>query len=613
MAKKKKILIVDDEVINLDVLEANLDSFGFEVLRSRDGREAKKIAGDEHPDMVITDILMPNMDGFQLCREMKTNPDLSGIPVVFYTATYTDDSDRDLALRLGAARFVQKPEEPNRLEATVREVFEEQDCLSNRIDQDPDLDNETFLSTYNSRLVNKLEQKLTQLDLTQYQLQHEVERSKTAETKVRNLAFFDIVTGLANRAHFLDSANQVFSLMVPSTSDSIIVVGIDDFWRINHTLGQEKGNILLTRIADRLKSIAHEKRFILGRIADDAFAIMAQEFGDREHIIEQTLDIIDQCDVAYEVDSLSIEVTLRTGISLHPDHGNDAETLVRHAEVALRQAKVDHSKFSIYDPGSDPFQPQRLELLKDLRDAIKNNHLDLHFQPKVDMRTGRFVAAEALMRWHHPQRGDLAPGSFLAIAEQTGQMRTLNGLLLREAVQQSAAWQRQGFDLGISLNISVYNLVDEELPDAVSALLTQEGLTHHHLTFEVMESALLRKPQQAARNMKTMAEMGIKFAIDDFGTGFSSLWHLRNLPVNELKIDKSFIQDMTAAENDQIIVKSTIDLAHNLGLKVTAEGVEHRQTYELLRSLDCDLAQGYYLGRPMPAENFVTWLQDKNG
>jgi EAL domain-containing protein (putative c-di-GMP-specific phosphodiesterase class I) len=270
-------------------------------------------------------------------------------------------------------------------------------------------------------------------------------------------------------------------------------------------------------------------------------------------------------------------------------------------------AKGSRGLVSLYTSEADPFQRRRLSLAGGMRQAIRSGQLVLHYQPKIDLHGGAVVAAEALMRWQHPEHGLLAPGSFIGLAERTGLIRGLTRWLLRAGLEQCAEWRTRGLELGLSVNLSARNLLEDDLPDELESLLEKLQVEPSKLTLEITESAILQDPERAMGTLARLAELGVDVAIDDFGTGYSSLTHLRLFPVRELKIDKAFVINMTSNENDEVIVRSTIDLAHNLGLKATAEGVENEQARDRLLAMGCDMAQGFFLARPMPVEELVQW------
>jgi EAL domain-containing protein (putative c-di-GMP-specific phosphodiesterase class I) len=311
----------------------------------------------------------------------------------------------------------------------------------------------------------------------------------------------------------------------------------------------------------------------------------------------------------FELADLSVTVGASMGMVTFPTHGEDAETLMRRADVAMYLAKGDVRSLSVYDPATDPSNPERLALSGELRGAIAAEELDVHYQPKFDVADMRIRGVEALVRWHHRTRGMLPPDEFIPIAEHTGLIKPLTLLVLRKAARQCLEWNRSGLALTVAVNLSVVNLLDVELVDDVTRILEEEGLPARLLELEVTESTVMVNPQHAIAQLRRLSAMGIRLAIDDFGTGHSSLSYLRRLPVNELKIDRAFISDLATDQHDAAIVESTIQLAHHLGLGVVAEGVEDAASLAILQELHCDQAQGFHLGRPAPAEQLLAQLQ----
>jgi EAL domain-containing protein (putative c-di-GMP-specific phosphodiesterase class I) len=304
-----------------------------------------------------------------------------------------------------------------------------------------------------------------------------------------------------------------------------------------------------------------------------------------------------------------LNVGASIGIALCPEHGEDADTLLRRADIAMYTAKRAHEGFAFYQPEQDDHTPDRLLLAGELRHAIENDQLVLHYQPKASFATGCVSHVEALVRWNHPQRGLVPPDQFIPLAEQTGLIRPLFLWVLNDALHQCSLWQQEGIGLHVAVNLSMRNLQDPRLPDTLVNLLSRWNLEPTWVELEITESALAADPERAMRILTRFSAMGMRITIDDFGTGYSSLAYLKRLPVDEIKIDKSFVLGMVNDENDATIVRSTIDLGHNLGLKVVAEGVEDQATWDLLTAWGCDLAQGYFLSHPLPAPDLVAWLR----
>jgi EAL domain-containing protein (putative c-di-GMP-specific phosphodiesterase class I) len=312
------------------------------------------------------------------------------------------------------------------------------------------------------------------------------------------------------------------------------------------------------------------------------------------------------------VRDLSLEVEMSAGIAVFPDHGPDPEMLLQHADVAMYNAKRSQSGCELYAETRHEFSPSRLRLVQELRSGIASGQIVLHYQPKIRMSDDRVVGVEALARWNHPERGLITPDNFIPLAEHTGLIRPLTQKVLEMAIEQCAAWQADGLDLSMAVNLSPRNLVDHELPHQIQRMLEERGLQTCVLELELTEDTIMADPRRAREILARLDDMGVRLAIDDFGTGYSSLAYLKQLPVTTLKVDRSFVGTMDRNENDAVIVRSTIALGRNLGLRVVAEGVESEGVMEELRHLGCEEVQGYYVSRPVPAPALEDWLRDRD-
>jgi diguanylate cyclase (GGDEF)-like protein len=359
---------------------------------------------------------------------------------------------------------------------------------------------------------------------------------------------------------------------------------LDRFKEVNDTLGHQCGDLLLQQIGPRLQTNLRDTD-TLARLGGDEFALLlpgttAEEArAVAERLLRGFL-------APFEVGSANLEVGISIGIAVFPDHGVDADTLLRRADMAMYLAKADRSGWAMYQSDRDHYSPDRLALVADLRHAIDNDGLVLHYQPQVDVRTGGFVAVEALMRWPHPERGLLAPDTFIPLAEQTQLIRPLTRWAIGAALRQSVAWQSAGISVPVAVNLSAHDVQDPDLPQVVAELLSLYHAPAELLRLELTESSLLADPKRAREILAELRALGVRIAIDDFGTGYSSLSYLQQLPIDELKIDKSFVKDMATDAGARSIVRAVIDLADDLGLGVVAEGVEDRSTWEVLAALD---------------------------
>lgn len=444
-------------------------------------------------------------------------------------------------------------------------------------------------------------------------------------------AYIDQLTELPNRALFMDRLNQMILLSKRNGEKfGIMLLDLDGFKEVNDTLGHQVGDQVLQQIAERLKAgirasstvarvagngeseaksiEVREGDTTLARLGGDEFAILLPNLSCVEGATSVACRITEMLEPHAEVDGNSIVVAGTLGIAMYPEHGEDAESLLRRADIALYVAKHIHNDFSIYDPAYDTHSVKQLALKAELRTAIEGDQLVLFYQPKLNYATDCVTSVEALVRWQHPERGMIPPDQFIPLSEQRGLIGPLTEWVIEKALWQYTQWQEKGVDLKIAVNLSSRVLYDLSLPDKIENMLDEMEAPATALILEITEDATMVDPKRALDIMGRLNEIGLSLSIDDFGTGYSSLGYLKRLPVDEIKIDRSFVMDMEESENDAKIVHATIDLAQNLGLQVVAEGVETESCLNKLRELKCDYAQGYYLSRPIPAEELEVWL-----
>jgi diguanylate cyclase (GGDEF)-like protein len=459
---------------------------------------------------------------------------------------------------------------------------------------------------YVTPIVVQQEDEIGQLATAFNQMQSAI---ATREDEIRYQATHDALTGLPNRTLFLDRVSYAIAgAKRNGPSVGMIMMDVDRFKEINDTLGHQVGDQLLIEIGRRLEHTLRQSDTV-ARLGGDEFAVMFMAPTFR-HAEEVAARIEGAFDLPIVLGDVSVDVNASLGIALYPAHADDAGTLMRHADIAMYDAKREHSGVAVYEPGRDEHTLRRLSLIMDLRQAIARDELELYFQPKADVKSERVMHAEALVRWNHPRHGVMRPDEFIPLAEQSGKIGLITKWVIRKAIAQCAAWRREGLELAIAVNLSALDLFDSELPTFISGLLSDAGLPPASLVLEITESAVMKDAAFAQKMLADLKRRGVCLAIDDFGTGYSSLAHLKRLPVDELKIDKSFVLNLTeAATDDLVIVRSTIELGHNMGLIVIAEGVETAESWEILKRLNCDMAQGYYMTKPLPADAFKAWLQ----
>jgi diguanylate cyclase (GGDEF)-like protein len=425
----------------------------------------------------------------------------------------------------------------------------------------------------------------------------------------RQLALTDELTGLANRRAFYEQAQGLLAHAAHhGRHGALLLLDLDRFKEVNDSLGHHAGDDLLRNVSRRLADCLHETSDQLARLGGDEFAILLSDAGGvaATRVAERIRDALTE---PFSVDGITVRVDASIGISLFPDHGHEVSTLLRHADIAMYQSKAGRVGYHVYEENLDVAHGQdRLRTLEELRHAIQERTLEVHYQPKIDTQTMGVHGVEALVRWNHETRGLLFPDSFLQLAEDSGLMRDLTQAVLEQSLDQVRTWRDSGRDLSVAVNLSASSLVDLELPELVRGALAERDLPSSVLELEITEDFLMGDRERAREILTRLRLLGVRVAVDDFGTGYSSLSYLRELPIDELKLDRSFVTPMSADPRAAAIVESTIGLAHSLGLILVAEGVEDEATADHLASSGCDQAQGYFFSKALPAAEFDAWL-----
>lgn len=419
----------------------------------------------------------------------------------------------------------------------------------------------------------------------------------------------DHLTDLPNRVLLRDRLEQALNAAQHAKGLlAILVMDLDRFKEINDTLGHYNGDRLLKQVAARLQGAVKDTDTV-ARLGGDEFAIMLPKVVALREAAEVARKIGKALQAPFGLEGLKLDVQASIGIAVFPQHGPDADTLLQRADVAMYMAKQQKSGYIVYDPKHDKHSPHRLTLMAELRHAIDADQLVLHYQPKVNIQAKEIVEVEALVRWQHPQYGLMKPDDFIPLAERTGLIKPLTMWVLAEALGQHAAWQQAGLDIGVAVNLSPHGLLDMELPDLVEGMLASHSASAERLILEITETTIMVDQERALQILTRLADRGVRLSIDDFGTGYSSLSYLSKLPVKEIKIDKSFVMDMIDNDKHAMIVRATIDLAHNLDLEVIAEGTRSLDVLAQLQELGCDAAQGDYISMPVSAADFERWVQ----
>lgn len=422
----------------------------------------------------------------------------------------------------------------------------------------------------------------------------------------------DELTGLPNRSRLHDMATAaIISAQSKQQLLAMMLIDLNRFKEVNDTLGHAIGDKLLQKIGMRLNSVLRARGAQLFRLGGDEFAVLMPNPIDERDILSAAHRIHECLRSPMQVEKITLELGGSIGISIHPNHGDDSHSLLRCADVAMYKAKSEASRTVIYEQEQDAHSPRRLSMMAELGTAIRENQLLLHYQPKIDIATGRCLGCEALVRWLHPTLGLVPPGEFIPLAEMSDLIQPLGAWVLNNAIQQIQNWRTKGIHLTIAVNLSTRNLMDSAFPGIIESMLNRYNVPANMLEIEITESTLIGDPERALQIINRIHSMGVRFAIDDFGTGYSSLSYLKRLPIETLKIDRSFIRDMLTDEQDSVIVQSTLGLAHSFGLAVVAEGVEDEETLKQLNQLGCEQAQGFLISRPVPAAEFEVWLSHR--
>jgi diguanylate cyclase (GGDEF)-like protein/PAS domain S-box-containing protein len=429
---------------------------------------------------------------------------------------------------------------------------------------------------------------------------------KLAQEALEHQALHDSLTDLPNRTLLHDRVQQaLLTAHRTSTPVALLLMDLDRFKEINDTFGHHYGDLLLEQFGPRLHGILRESDTI-ARLGGDEFAILlpGADEGGAIQVAEKILRALGQ---PFGLEGHNLDVGASIGITLYPEHGGDANTLLQRADVAMYHAKRTDNGYALYAAEHDEYSPDRLVLIGELRQAIEQDQLLLHYQPKINLKTDRVDGVEALVRWQHPKRGIIPPDQFIPLAEHTGLIRPLTTWVLNQALRQCHDWQAAGLNLKVAVNLSARSLHDPHLVATVASSLEAWSVPAAWLELELTETALMADPIHGVEILRHLHQMGVRIAIDDYGSGYSSLAYLKGLPLDAIKIDKSFVREMVAHEGDGFIVRSVADLGHSLGLEVVAEGAEDQQTVRLLTLMGCDLAQGYHLSRPLPPEELFSW------
>ncbi|HEU4521054.1 MAG TPA: EAL domain-containing protein [Thermoanaerobaculia bacterium] len=440
----------------------------------------------------------------------------------------------------------------------------------------------------------------------------DITEMKSQVQMLRHQAMHDGLTSLPNRVMLVERFEKAIDRARENPAVvALLVMDLDRFKEVNDTFGHYFGDILLKQVAFRIQN---QLRLVdtVARLGGDEFAIVIPDAADADGVAATARRILSSLEQPFVIEGQVLEVGASIGIALYPMHGTDARTLLRRADVAMYAAKQAQAGYTFHREEYEQRTPDDLSLVVEMRNGLEHDEFELYYQPKLHLRSGLVTRAEVLVRWNHPQRGLLAPGAFIPLAERTGLIKPLTDWIFDRAIHQCRIWQDEGIPVHLAINLSAKSLQEQTLPSKIHALLEKYEVEPRFLKIEITESSIMADPAHALAVLSLLQSLGVRLSMDDFGTGYSSLTHLRELPIDEIKIDKSFVMGMIASDADTAIVRTVIDLGHNLGKQVCAEGVEDEETWRLLGSMGCDLAQGYWISRPMPGPKLIAWLVESS-
>jgi diguanylate cyclase (GGDEF)-like protein len=561
MKEQLRVLVVEDSEDDTELLLHELRGGNYDLIHKRvETSEAMRGELTTRPwDLVISDFSMPQLNAFAALELLhRTKQD---IPFIIVSGTISEDGGAS-AMKLGAHDYILKGNLKRLLPAVQRELREA----------------------------------------------HVRQEQRRADGTIRRLAYTDPVTGLPNRVRFRELVQEA---IVTGQREQhplvLLLMDLDHFKDVNDTLGHDRGDSLLQQVGLRLRNAVFPFD-VVARLGGDEFGIMLPRLAAPDDVRYVIKKLHDSLEIPFMIDGIPIVVEASIGVAFMPEHADDADLLLQRADIAMYRAKKMASDYAVYTPEFNLHSPERLSLMAELRDAIERDQLLLHFQPKLQLKTSRIVGVEALVRWQHPRLGMLAPDKFIAMAEQTGLIGPLTRWVLVEALTQCQRADREGMQLRMSVNLSARSLHDPQLPKMIEVVLKAVGAQPGQLMLEVTESAIVLDPKHAEENLVALSRMGVWLSIDDFGTGYTSLSSIKRLPVNEIKIDKSFVTHMLTDKKDAMIARTVIELGHNFGLAVVAEGVETKEVLDALIILGCDEIQGDFISKPQAYEPLKSWL-----
>ena len=570
-----KILIIEDEPQIRDIIQEILECEGYRTLEADNGLTGLQLAQQSPPDLILCDVMMPELDGFDVLQGIRKDPGTESVPMIFLSAK-TDRASVRKGMNLGADDYITKPFTHLELLTAIDARLKKQELIN----------------------------------------QHYIQTIQGLEAGLNALTYYDHLTQLPNRRLLEEQYQHLQAETQPGdTLEALLLIGIDRFEWIRSTLGSPFSDQLIQAITQQLSAHRYMENYamaMLARVETDQFAIVPrniQSHQDLDQFAQKLLDILSK---PFRVEDQDICLTFSIGMTCYPRGSSDIEALISNAEIAMHETKEQSGpSYELYMPTMRSQRSQELTMAARLRHALEQNEFQTYYQPHIDLHTGRVVGAEALMRWHHPEWGVLSPNLFIPIAEETDLILALGTWVLRTACHQVKQWQiAYQHPLQVLVNLSPRQLTHPGLMDMLHQLFVEVELEPSSLILELTESTLMQDPNLAIEIMHQLKAAGVRLSIDDFGTGYSSLSYLQSFPLDTLKIDRCFVHNIDSQPANAAITSAIIQMSHDLGLKVIAEGVETLAEKEFLVQHKCDGIQGYFVSPPVPAEELLVYLQD---
>ena len=609
------ILIVDDTPDNLRLLSKTLTNEGYKVRCAINGSLALLTIKAKIPDLILLDINMPDIDGFEVCYQLKQSELTKHIPIIFISAS-GKIGDKVKAFEVGGVDYISKPFQVPEVLSRVNNQLNLQNLKQQLVQKNQllqiEIYNRTVAETEIRQLNFDLERRV--IDRTA-QLQVEIDRRQKIQHKLEYLAWNDVNTALPNRLWLTEHLNNLLSTRNRWEQFTTIILDCNRFKIINDSLGRKAGDELLKKVAKRLETAGKKSQVLVTHFGEDKFAIVLEKVRDSEQAIAISQEIQQCLTTAFIVEQREIFLTFNMGIVVSDSNYVKSEEIFRDADLAIQKAKSSSRHYyRVFDNTIKNNTLEILELETDLRIALKRQEFSLNYQPIISIDNKSIVGFETLVRWNHPQKGFISPAKFIPVAEQTNLILPLGMWILQTACQQIRFWQDR-FDLDpdftVSVNISGKQFEQEDFIEQLDQIIMNTGIEVKHLKLEITETLLMNHSEIADDVFRQLKARQIQIAIDDFGTGYSSLSYLDRFPVDTLKIDRSFVNRLDEQNQASTIVKATLDLAHNLGFDVVAEGVETQQQVEQLQTWGCEFAQGYFYAKPLDKDSAGEFLQDR--